>query len=788
MSQDFFSGFSSQELQSAIGSKLFRDVLDTLPVAVAVLNTVRKGNGITEFVYTYANKTAEKMAGTTLDKKSLFLNDDAFLFNTMAAVVESGRREDFLYHYQKEPEKWIHYSIVRFDDGVMLTYENVTERKKAAILLQHEKQLMDEAQAISHTGSFEWDLISGKLFWSDEMYRIHGMRPQETEININLVLKLIHPEDHGRIAKKIDFYTKSPGAEEVQFKLKLADGKVKHVSARFESFRGKSGKMNRISGLVHDITEKRTKAEELRNTTSDFEKQAKEKEQREASLEDFKRMIENSSSSIISIDKKGFVTTWNPAAEKLYGYSADEAIGRQIANLIVSEENKEIVAGIFSRLFSGEPVADFETVKKCRGGSQVLVSVNLVPLKDHHGKISGIVITSKNITQHEKTQELEMKQFLEQTQFIQGIASASADILYVMTIDTKEIIYANHAIAEILGYDEKYIKKLKNPVLDIMIDADVPSMIAHIDAMKTAADDEVREIEYRMKHADGSIIWFRDRNTVFKRDEAGVPVEKLGICQNINERKVAEENIRLLNRTLRDKNRELQSLNNEMKTFTSIAAYDYKETLQTLYTNLEFIISRDAHNLSNTGKANLRKAQTAIQKMKLLTDDIVAFSRLQNLESSPSPIDLNLVLKNAIAEIQEKIDEVGAEIEAVDLPKINGFPLLIDLLFFHLISNAVKFRRNDEKLHIQITYHVTKDKQLGTDMHQISIIDNGIGIAPDETKKVFEMFYRNPDKKYRGSGIGLAICKKIADLHGGTMAIESELGKGTTVCCFFPMS
>jgi signal transduction histidine kinase len=151
--------------------------------------------------------------------------------------------------------------------------------------------------------------------------------------------------------------------------------------------------------------------------------------------------------------------------------------------------------------------------------------------------------------------------------------------------------------------------------------------------------------------------------------------------ENTNTKK-AEQKISSLNKSLKTKNRELQSLNNELKTFTSIAAFDYKDTLKTLYTNLEYIISHDARNFSNTGRANLRKAQTAIQKMKLLTDDIVAFSNIQVLGNNIVPVDLNAVLVDVSKELDEKMRQPEIIFEKESLPVVNGYPFLIDLLFF----------------------------------------------------------------------------------------------------------
>ncbi|RZJ31729.1 MAG: PAS domain S-box protein [Flavobacterium sp.] len=500
--------------------------------------------------------------------------------------------------------------------------------------------------------------------------------------------------------------------------------------------------------------------------------------------------------TIMDVETNTIVYT-NQHADKFwsrFGYQSTDAALKMTdyerAEITVHPDDKEKVAKYLEdrKKIKGDEVLEVE-VRMFNGNYSR--SRSKVFKRDKNGQPTQILSITSDITEQRKLYEKKTQaqaKIAEQSQLIHGIANASADILYVMDIDKKNIIYTNHVLAQTLGYNAKQIAKMSNPVLDIMHPDDLPRMIQHIDNIKDASDDEVREIEYRLKHADGSVVWFRDRNTVFKRDEYGIPVEKLGICQNINERKLAEENIRLLYRTLRDKNRELQSLNNEMKTFTSIAASDYKETLATLYTNLEFIISRDAKHLSNTGKANLRKAQTAIQKMKLLTDDIVAFSRLHELGTSPSALDLNMVLSRVAEEFKDKLESLDGEIESDELPVIDGFPILIDLMFFHLLSNSVKFHRNHEKLRIRVAYRRAKNPHLGTDMHQILFIDNGIGIASDEIKNVFEMFYRNPDRKYRGSGIGLTICKKIADLHGGTMTIESVPGRGTTVCCFFPIS
>ncbi len=263
---------------------------------------------------------------------------------------------------------------------------------------------------------------------------------------------------------------------------------------------------------------------------------------------------------------------------------------------------------------------------------------------------------------------------------------------------------------------------------------------------------------------------------------------------DITEFKKAEEKIKELNETFFVKNHALASLNSEMKTFNSIAANDYKDTLHNLYTAMEFIISHEANKLSDVGKANVRRSQASIQKMRLLTEDIIAYSNIHTLENILSVVDLNNVVAGAIADLKHKIEEANAGIQAEELPKIKGYPLLLSLLFHHLLDNAIKFRKDGGHHTVKIRHNVVRgDKIENLDIlkdisyHVITIEDNGIGFEKDHMDGIFEIFYRAHQKgKYKGSGIGLAISRKVMNLHGGFITTECD-PNCTTFNCYFPI-
>jgi len=285
---------------------------------------------------------------------------------------------------------------------------------------------------------------------------------------------------------------------------------------------------------------------------------------------------------------------------------------------------------------------------------------------------------------------------------------------------------------------------------------------------------------------NGGSKWFHIKGKKFNN---GLIINR----EDVTDAKQAEEKIMQLNRALFSKNRELEALSSELKTFNTIAANDYNETLKHVYNSMEFIVNNDARNLSDTGKANIRRAQAAIQKMKLLTDDIIAFSKIHS-EEQMVDADLNDVLAMVLTGLDEKIKDENATVLSDKLPHVIGYPPLLSLLFHHLITNGLKFRKHETDPIIEVR-HVTE--QGGTiehsaalkdvAYHMISVIDNGIGFDPKEGEKIFTMFYRLHEKgKRKGAGVGLAICKKIMDLHGGFIASECT-PECTTFKCYFPI-
>jgi signal transduction histidine kinase len=238
----------------------------------------------------------------------------------------------------------------------------------------------------------------------------------------------------------------------------------------------------------------------------------------------------------------------------------------------------------------------------------------------------------------------------------------------------------------------------------------------------------------------------------------------------------------------------LANLDAELQTFTHIAANNYKETLRNLYTGLEYIATQEAPRLSDIGKANVRRAQASIQKMKLLTEDIITYSSIPGSDVHSTEIDLLKILIAIKNDLSRKLDEEDLQIDCGDLPTIQGYPVLLTLLFYHLIDNCIKFRKEGSKLMVDIICSEEPgntinhpDSQKDKQYYVISIRDNGEGFDPGDAEDIFTMFFRLHEKnRFKGSGIGLAICKKIMSIHKGFILAQSNPGEGAIFRCYFP--
>jgi len=372
------------------------------------------------------------------------------------------------------------------------------------------------------------------------------------------------------------------------------------------------------------------------------------------------------------------------------------------------------------------------------------------------------------------------------------ILNEAPDIIYVADLETRSIVYINARVKEILGLDQEEIyKKGFDFFPDLVHPDDYLKRMDQMSALAHQTNGDVIEIEARMEVKDGSFHWFRICERIFNGNRNGQPEKIVGIATDIHKQKLADEEVKKMTREAFKKNQQLTSLNTDLETFNRVAIDQFTETLQTIYTALEFIAIKvnEAHN--NGDSATIRRAQGYVQKLRLMASDVSAYLKLNKFVANSSTIDLNRVINHVIVNLGENQNLIS--LHSARLPLIKGDPMLLSLLFKNLFENAIKNKKDDQDLIVKL--HYSKADEINfhplalqdTAYHLISVRDNGIGFDQKESEKIFRIFYQIDDKKKnRGAGIGLASCKKIMELHGGFIEAESSPGQGATFTCFFP--
>lgn len=277
-----------------------------------------------------------------------------------------------------------------------------------------------------------------------------------------------------------------------------------------------------------------------------------------------------------------------------------------------------------------------------------------------------------------------------------------------------------------------------------------------------AGDVWIGEIENKAKN--GNYYWVHTVIVPFK-NESGKIYQYLAIRQDITKRKVLSKEYS----TLKDKNKEIEQ-------FAYIASHDLQEPLRTVQNMVGYLDSQYRDKLDENASRSFAFINEATQRMSDLIKGLLDYSRIGG-EKELVSVDCDLMVKNIISDLGKIIQEKEVDIEVRELPVINAYETELRLLFQNLISNAIKFSKKGEVPKIRIRAHKVSGSW------QFEFQDYGIGIAKENQQKAFAIFQRlNNRKEYEGTGIGLAHCEKIAQLHGGKIWLHSELGEG---CIFY---
>ncbi len=245
---------------------------------------------------------------------------------------------------------------------------------------------------------------------------------------------------------------------------------------------------------------------------------------------------------------------------------------------------------------------------------------------------------------------------------------------------------------------------------------------------------------------------------------------------------------------LRTMNRELETTNTELSSFNHITSHDLQEPLRKIETFISRLEDKEKQNLSDTGKQYLDKISSSASSMRRLIQDLLLFSQTNSTERGFEKASLQLIVEDVIKDLEDELEtKKGRVVISTALPDAECIPFQIHQLFANLIGNSIKYSKADTPPVIEVSYSLfepvdsDKKKFIESRYHKITLKDNGIGFEQQYASKIFDLFERLHQKnEYSGSGIGLAICKKIVDNHSGIITAEGVPAKGASFHIYLP--
>lgn len=303
-------------------------------------------------------------------------------------------------------------------------------------------------------------------------------------------------------------------------------------------------------------------------------------------------------------------------------------------------------------------------------------------------------------------------------------------------------------------------------------------------ADKALSENKVYPRYYRVIRKDGEIRYFASMGKFISQGNRKL---HLGIGKDITDHQLNKME-------LEERNRELEQSINELESFNRVASHDLQEPLRKIQTFISRVSDKDKVNMSETGKEYLSKIEASANRMRTLIDDLLLFSSTNKTEKVFEKSDLNLLLVNAQQDLAQFIEEKNAIIQTTQLPVLKVISFQIHQLFVNLIGNALKYSKPgiSPVISIDCSKLAVGDypvfiKDTHKKYYKISISDNGMGFDQQFSEKIFNLFNRLHQKgEYPGSGIGLSICKKIAENHDGFIIAEGKPGIGATFTVFLP--
>lgn len=547
--------------------------------------------------------------------------------------------------------------------------------------------------------------------------------------------KYIPPDDQPHVVAVINEAIRTKSIFDLAHRVLRVDGALGWTHSRAIPLLDAQGEILEWVGAASDITERKQSDEEA--------VAASEKRYRE--------LVETTNSVILRWDRQGTILFVNERGANLLGYDAAELIGRSVTTILpeVETTGRDLASMVQSILAHPEQHVSNLNENVRKDGTRIWIAWTNRAITDEEGTVREILAIGNDITPLKETE-----QALRESE--KRFHRLFRDDLTGDYVSTREgqILLCNPAFAAIFGFSSAQ-EAVGSNMLEFFIDA------AERDSLLETLEEHGNLANYQVwrKRRDGTPIHIVE-NLVGRFNDQGELYEIQGYIFDDTERKHAEE--------------ELSRSNRDLNEFASVVSHDLREPLRQILAFAELLQQRYGDRLDDRGREFLKFIVDGGKRMHALIKDLLALSRVGRQGENKEKTPLEDMLDQALQNLQSKITETDADISSESLPTLDVVPPYIMQVFQNLIGNSLKYR-SEKKPVIHIGCRREETEWL------FWVSDNGIGFSRNEAERIFEPFQRlQPDSRYEGTGIGLSICKRVIELHGGRIWADSEPGKGST--------
>ncbi len=465
-------------------------------------------------------------------------------------------------------------------------------------------------------------------------------------------------------------------------------------------------------------------------------------------------LLEASLDPLLTISAGGKITDVNKATEQATGLARVDLIGTDFASYFTDpDQAREGYQRVFARSF----VTDYPLAIRHTSGRVTDVLYNASVYRDEAGKVLGVFAAARDVTERKKAEE---SLRLTEQRLNLGLQYAEMGVWDLDLIHDTAWRSLQHD--RIFGYASAPARWGREIAMRHLVPEDREGF-AH--AFEQAFLSGRFFVECRVRHPDQSLHWIQAQGNVIGY-EAGRPARMLGTVIDITKQRHTSEALQTLSQALTRSNTELEQ-------FANVASHDLQEPLRMVVGYVQLLEKRLAGKLDSDSREFMAFAMDGAMRMQGMIEDILAYSRVTTKAQPLAPVDSAAALQQALDRLASSIKESGAEVDVQPLPTVMADRLQLVQLFQNVISNSIKFCK-DRAPHVRVQAAHEAGRW------RFSVADNGIGIAPEYRAQLFVIFKRlHTQREYPGSGIGLAICKRIIERHGGEIGIDSADGGGT---------